>query len=110
MSVYSKFTGTLSRLTVLDKDRIYSSKIDVIYFAFSRSSQCFLLFFVVVRDGPDQCPFEGDACNPPIDEACIPAYMNFLAIRSIKISSTNFSIALRSPNIHTRNQISCTPR
>jgi hypothetical protein len=31
--------------------------------------------------------------------------MTFSAIRSIKISSTDFSTALRSPDMHTRNQI-----
>jgi hypothetical protein len=51
---------------------------------FARSSRCFLIFFVVVQDGPDQLDrraVEGDACNPPVDEACTPVDMTFLSIR-----------------------------
>jgi hypothetical protein len=65
-----------------------------------------LLFSVVVQDGLDRRPVEGDACNPPVDEAYTPTDMNFSAIRSIKISSMDFSIALRSPDMHARDQIS----
>jgi hypothetical protein len=59
----------------------------------------------MVRDGPDQCLVEEDSYNPPIDEACTPVDITFLAIRSIRISSTNFSTTLCSPNIHTHGQI-----
>jgi hypothetical protein len=71
---------------------------------FAKSSRCLLLFSVVVRDAPDRRPVEGDACNPPINDACTHEDMNFSFIRSIRISSTNFSIALRSLDMHVHDQ------
>lgn len=75
-------------------------------FVFSKSSRYLLHLFSVVRDGPDRHAVDGDACKSLIDEACDPADMTFSSIRSIRISSTDFSTALRSPNIHDRDQIS----
>jgi hypothetical protein len=62
-------------------------------------------FSVAVREGPDRRAVDGEACNPLVDEACAPADMTFSAIRSIRISSMDFSTALRSPDMHARNQI-----
>jgi hypothetical protein len=64
-----------------------------------------LLFSVVVQDSIDQRPVKGDACNLPIDDYCIPIDMTFSSIRSIKVSSIDFSTALRSSDMKTRNQI-----
>jgi hypothetical protein len=69
-------------------------------FVFTKSSRCLLHFSVAVRDGPDRRVVDGEACNPLIDEACATADMTFSAKRSIKISSKDFSIALRSPDVH----------
>jgi hypothetical protein len=74
-------------------------------FSFTKSLRCLLHFSVTVWDGPDQCALDGEACNPLIDEACAPLDMNFSSMRSIKISSTNFSTALRSLDIHAHDQI-----
>jgi hypothetical protein len=46
----------------------------------------------------------GGCLQSTIDDACIPTDMTFSAMRSIKISSTDFSSALCSPDIHTCNQ------
>jgi hypothetical protein len=75
-------------------------------FVFAKSSRCLLLFSVVVRDDLYRCPVEGEACNPFVDEAYAPTDMNVSAIRSIRISSMGFSIALCSHDIHTRDRIS----
>jgi hypothetical protein len=75
-------------------------------FTFSKSSRCLLHFSVAVREGPDRRAVDGDACTPLVDEACTPADMTFSAMRSMRISSMDFSTALRSPDIHARDQIS----
>jgi hypothetical protein len=59
----------------------------------------------VVQDDTNRRLVEGDACNISFDDVCTLAYMTLSVIRSIRISSTDFSTALRSPNIHTCNQI-----
>jgi hypothetical protein len=74
-------------------------------FTFSKLSRCLLHFSVVVQDGPDQHAVDGESCNPLIDEACAPVDMTFSAIRSIRISSTEFSTTLRSFDMHTRDQM-----
>jgi hypothetical protein len=73
---------------------------------FAKSSRCLLYFSIVVQDGPYRRAVDGEACNPLVDEACAPADMTFSAIRSIKISSTDFSTVLRSLDIHARDQMS----
>jgi hypothetical protein len=57
-------------------------------------------FLCVVREGLDQCVIDGDACTPLIDEACALADMTFSSMRSMRISSMDFSTALNSPDIH----------
>jgi hypothetical protein len=81
---------------------MYSGNTDEIYFALARSSRCFLCFSVVQ---PKHHLVDGDPCNPLVDDACIPRDMTFSFMRSIRISSTDFSTALRSLDIHTCNKI-----
>jgi hypothetical protein len=69
----------------------------------ARSSQCLLLFSVVVR--LEWCPIEGDFYRPPVDDACIPIDITLSSMSSMRISSIDFSNMLASPNIHTCNQI-----
>jgi hypothetical protein len=79
--------------------------IDGMSFTFAKSSQCLLRFSVTGR--LDQCcAVDVDASNPYIDEACRTADITFLAMRSIRISSMEFSTALMSSNMHARGQIS----
>jgi hypothetical protein len=81
-------------------------RIDGMSFTFTRSSRCLLIFFVAVQDGPDRHAVDRDSCNPLVNEANAPANMTFLAIRSIRISWTDFSTMLRSSNMHALGQIS----
>jgi hypothetical protein len=75
-------------------------------FTFSKSSQCLVHFSVIVREGLDRCGVDGDACTPLVDEACAPVDMTFSAMRSMRISSMDFSTALKSPDIHAQDLIS----
>jgi hypothetical protein len=74
-------------------------------FTFSKSSQCLLHFFVAIRDGPNRCAVNWEACNPLVDEAFSLADMTFSTMNSIKISSMYFSTALRSLEIHTHDKM-----
>jgi hypothetical protein len=103
ISVYLKSRGILLRFTMPAKGGMYSSKNDGICFTLAKSSRCLIHFSVAGR--LDRCEFEGDACNPPVDDACNPTDMTLSAMRSMRISSTDFSNALCSPNIHTHNKI-----
>jgi hypothetical protein len=47
-----------------------------------------------------------DSCTPLVDEAWMPTDITFSAMRSIKISSTDFSTVLISSNMHTLDMIS----
>jgi hypothetical protein len=67
---------------------------------------CNSSWYILRENGLDQRAIEGDAWNPLVDEACTPVDMKLLVIRSIRISSTDFSTVLRSLEIHTRDQIS----
>jgi hypothetical protein len=102
INVYSKSCGIFSQFTVPAKGGLYSGKTDGICFALARSSQCFLHFSAV---RPEHFPVDGDACNFPFNDACIPTDMTLSTMRSTRISSTNFSNALGSLNIHTCNKI-----
>jgi hypothetical protein len=79
---------------------------DGISFAFTKSSRCLVLFSVAARDGPDPRAVDGEACTPHVDEAWMPADITFSAMRSIRISSMDFSAALISSDMHTRDLIS----
>jgi hypothetical protein len=70
-------------------------------FKFTKSSRCLVHFSIVVREGPDQCVVNGDAYTPLVDKDCAPADMTFSSMRSMRISSKDFSTALNSPDIHT---------
>jgi hypothetical protein len=75
-------------------------------FVFSKLSRWFLCLSVIVQYGQDRRLVDGDACNPLVDESCAPADMTFSAMKSMRISSMDFSTALKSPDIHARDQIS----
>jgi hypothetical protein len=75
-------------------------------FALTKSSRCLVCFFVAAWDGPDPRAVDGDACTPLVDEAWMPSKITFSAMRSIRISSTDFSTVLISSEIHTRDLIS----
>jgi hypothetical protein len=102
INVYSKSRGILSWFTAPAKGGMYYGKNDVIYFALAILSWC-LLRFLEVR--PEHRSVDGDSCNPPVNDAWIPTDMTLSAMGSIIISSTDFSSALCSPDIHTCNQI-----
>ena len=73
---------------------------------FSRSSLCLVLFSYDGRDGPVSRAVDGEAGSPLIDDSCTPVDidMTLLVMRLIKTSSTTFSTALNSSNIHTRGE------
>jgi hypothetical protein len=102
ISMYSKSNRMFSRLTAPAKGGMYSKKTDMIYFVLSRSFQCLLRFSTV---WPECRLVDGDACNLPVDDACIPIDMTLSVISFTSISSIDFSNSLRSLSIHTCNQI-----
>ena len=76
--------------------------------AFTRSSLCLVLFSSDGQDGLDRVVDE-EVGSPLMDDACTPmdnplSDMTLLVIRSIKTSSTTFSAALNSFDIHTRSE------
>jgi hypothetical protein len=74
-------------------------------FTFTKSSRCLVHFSVAARDGPDPRAVDGDACTPLVDEAWTPVDMTFSAMRSMRISSMDFSTVLKSPDMHARDQV-----
>jgi hypothetical protein len=75
-------------------------------FSFAKSSRCLICLSITVWEGPDRCAIDGDDFTPLVDEACIHVDMTFLAMRSMRISSMDLSIVLKSPDIHARDLIS----
>jgi hypothetical protein len=74
-------------------------------FTFSKSSRCLLRFSVTIQDDLDRHAVDEEACNPLFDDACGPTDMTFFSMRSIIISSMDFSTALRLLDIHTCDQM-----
>jgi hypothetical protein len=74
-------------------------------FPFTKSSQ-FLLCFSAVGRLDRHHVVDEDASNTRIDEACMPANITFLAMRSIRMSSTEFYTTLMSSDMHARDHIS----
>jgi hypothetical protein len=99
--VFEITQGMLSWLTTSQRrDVVWQDRRDLL-----RVSQIIAVFASFLSQVQlEHRPVDGDACNPAVDDACIPTDMTFSAMRSIKISSTDFSSALCSPDIHTCNQ------
>ena len=75
--------------------------------AFARSFLCLVLFSFDGRDGLALRAVDEYACTVLVDEAYTPTDnpifdMTLSVMRSIKNSSTNFSAALNSSEIHAR--------
>jgi hypothetical protein len=70
------------------------------------SSQCLVHFSIAAQDGPDPRAVDEDDCTPLFDEAWNPMDMTFSSMRSMRISSTYLSTALKSPDMHARDQVS----
>jgi hypothetical protein len=75
-------------------------------FEFTNSTRCLVHLSIAVREGPYRCEVDGDACSPLVDEDCAPMDMTFSAMRFFRISSMDFSTALKSPDINTQDMIS----
>jgi hypothetical protein len=75
-----------------------------ISFAFAVSSLCLVLFYVDGWDNLALRVVHREACTILVDEACMPIDidMTLSIMRSIKTSSTTFSAALKSSDIHAR--------
>jgi hypothetical protein len=82
-----------------------------ISFTFSRSSLFLVLFFVVGQDGLDSRAVDGEACNPLVENACMPSDITLSDItlsfmRSMSTSFTNSLTMLSSSKIHARGFLS----
>jgi hypothetical protein len=75
-------------------------------FTFARLAWCLRIFSVAVWDRLDRRAVDEDDWNPLVDEAYAPMDMTFSSIRSIRISSIEFSTVLRSSDMHVLYQIS----
>jgi hypothetical protein len=75
-------------------------------FTFVKSSRCLVCFSIAAQDGPDPRAVDVDACTPLVDEAWTPIDMTFSVMRSMRISSMDFSTSLKSPDMHAQNQVS----
>jgi hypothetical protein len=101
INMYSKSCGTLSQFTTPAKGGCsLQDRRDLL-----RISQIIAVLASFLSHGSARMTCSRMGClQSSVDDACIPTDMTLSAMRSIKISSTDFSSALCSPNIHTCNQ------
>jgi len=105
---YLKSLGILARFTVSVSGGIYVGKILGIIFIVVKSFSRLDRLSEGGRDGPTRA-VEGEDGSAPEDDACTPvdnpiSDMTLSIIKLIKNSSTNFSIALNTSNIHTQGK------